>query len=333
MTVETGVALPQHYDNPGFLGLEHLKAVAHLPGSVRSVLVDVKDIYGRVFAGTSVPEYESRIERRYLSYFREIKTLATSRDLVLYLGVPALHDLAIDNSDWLMKNHRGEEIEGWICPNAPGYRELFGSFVQELARTQPVDVIFLPFCRFRRIERAGLTCCCRRCLDRFRESAGSPASLDLETIRRKPELYARWVDWRCRTLAEFLKTLRADMLPSEVRLAIEVDLDPERFFDLGVRVNDGHGLSELAEAVDELLVHLYDRTSLPDPPAVGEQPHWNSAVYRLGELGQLDTSISILFWKIRKPGDLEVRQRVAERVDPTRAFYLLFADQIRWLQA
>jgi hypothetical protein len=330
MTTSTGIVLPQHYDNPDSLGIEHLKIVSSSPISqLDALLVDIKDVFGNVFFKTKSPFYKNRLLTRYTSYFREIMAACEDHDVVRYFGIPGLYDAGVENSAWCMRNAKGEAIQGWLCPNSSQYVEHLTDLLREVAKFYPGSRIFLPFLRFRPIADEGFTCFCERCKKLYKDRFDK--QLSVTALKKDPASFSRWVGWRCERISQFLDELMKGLKETGCKLALEIDIDPERHFDLGIKVNDGHDLQKLADSVDEFVVHFYDRSKPPSKPQIGSELGWNVAALSMERLRRLGKPISLFSWGITSRSDLHDRVAMAETIEPERAFYLLFPNQIAWL--
>jgi hypothetical protein len=106
----------------------------------------------------------------------------------------------------------------WVCPNSP-FRGYFLNRVEKLAATG-IDGIWYDGPRFNTFY--GLwNCACTHCQAKFRQDTG--LGFPGETNFRRP-LFRKWVEWRHKTLADFLNeaALRARAVRPEIRTMVEV---------------------------------------------------------------------------------------------------------------
>ncbi len=319
-----GIVFPQHYLNPDFLGLEHLKLLSFLPlEKIDTVIIDIKDVFGNVFIKTS-GFFKPRVNEKYLSYFNELMKLINAHKIKALFGIPCLHDNTVVSGNWLLVNADNQPIEGRLCPNQPAYLDALSEFISEVSDTYPEAGFFLPFLRFPPSAKQGLTCFCASCKAAYRKQTGR--SLTLEGIKSNPDRYYEWLLFRCMLLATFVKKLR-QATGRNNHLAVEIDLDPSRYFRDGLLVSDGHDYSLLSEQADELIVHFYDKSNIPDNVIPGRETAFDIALLNLAILKSFGKPVSLFYWNIDSYESFQARLNLANQLEPENVFFLLFSTQ------
>lgn len=319
-----GIVFPQHYLNPDFLGLEHLKLFSSLPlEKIDTVIIDIKDVFGNVFVKTT-GFFEARVNNSYISYFNELMKLINEYKIKVLLGVPCLHDNKIVNRNWLLVNAENKPIEGRLCPNQPGYLVALSNFIDEVSATYPEAGFFLPFLRFPPSSKQGFTCFCANCMNAYQKKTG--VSLTIDRISSSPDHYYEWLLFRCELIAKFIENLH--QATERVNyFAIEVDLDPSRYFRDGLLVNDGHNYSLLSEQADEFVIHFYDKTDLPDATGPGQETAFDIALSNMAIIRSFGKPVSLFFWNIDSYKSLKAKLNVSFSLKPEKVFFLLFSSQ------
>ncbi len=154
-------------------------------------------------------------------------------------------------------------------------------------------------------------------------------SLTMERIRSSPDHYYEWLLFRCELIATFIKNLH-QATERDNHFAVEIDLDPSRYFRDGLLVSDGHDYRLLSEQVGEFVIHFYDKTNLPDNTGSGQETAFEIALSNLAIIRSFGKPVSLFFWNIDSYKSFQDRLNLAYRLKPENIFFLLFSSQVSY---
>lgn len=304
------------------------------PGS--GILVDVKDIHGRVFFPTSSSFFRTSQERIGFSGFFEIQHYAAKYGHELFFGVPVLQDSTLAGSNFAMINASGKRDERFICPQNPEFPKILIELLFDLTEIAPAANIFLPFFRYpvRRlpsgtsppsfsIPEIQACCFCRHCRKGFKERYGY--DLDWSKISTTAGPFFDWLDWRCFTIETLARCITNELTHRKV--VLEIDLCPKRFYFDGLYIDNGHNIEMLSRIFKHILIHLFDRSS-PLPARLPTQDINNDVVMlNINKIRRNSTPYSMM-WNITDETDLKAALQLSDSLDVEIRFFVLYPELV-----
>jgi len=299
------------------------------------MLIDVKDVSGRVFFPATTPAFAGQIEPDGYGGFSEALHYRSVHGYDLFLGVPVLHDTVRARGGLGMVNAFGHRDDTYMCPANPRVRIETIALLQELAALAPGAKIFLPFFRYpyRRAPRTtaqGIPkhqayCFCEHCREGFSGRFEYP--LIWERTTREPQAFHDWIAWRCETIEVFAREI-VKQVPAEI--VLEVDLCPKRHYFDGVFIDNGHNIHALAEIFRTFVVHVFDRS---DPFAPVEHASDMASDLMTVALGRLRSKakVHLLLWGITNEATLERAYAYADAAEADIRFFVLDAEMVEAL--
>lgn len=307
------------------------------PGS--GILVDVKDIYGRVFFPTKGPKLVSQTSPVGNRAVFELIHYAERFDHELFLGVPILHDSTLAKTDLAMVNADGGSDGKFICPANPAVQAITVRLLSDLAALAPDAKLFLPFFRYpvqRRVlggadKHYGIArdqgyCFCKHCRQGFRKRFGY--ELSWQKITSQSRYFYDWLEWRCHTIENLARLIVRTLGAS--RLLFEMDLCPKRLFLNGIYVDNGHDIPALSKIFTSFLIHIFDRSSQFSAARPTADVN-NDVMYMNIERIKKQAKVHLMMWNIRTEQDLQRGLDYASHLDVETRFFVLYPKMVSWL--
>ena len=286
---KTGVVLQQHYNNPRRLGIDIFNTLLNLDlDNTDYVIFDVRDINGRVYIDIDLKN--SIPQKEFWPFFRQMVRLCREKNVKIYFGLPGLHNATVDYDNIVLDN--GEIFPGRICPSSERCRGEYIDFLEAVRQKYGGDCrIFLPFFRYPPATR-GLSCFCSRCSAHMENIFGRKISA--EDIVSDFQVYLKWQEYRCRNISEFIRGVKA---ATGLHLALEVDFDPVRNWELGIVQNDCQDLRLIKDHIDECIVHFYDKSGYARFSEDRNSSHKMISAYAFfRQLHDYNLKYSLFFW-------------------------------------
>ncbi|MEN8905613.1 MAG: hypothetical protein ABF289_06595 [Clostridiales bacterium] len=330
MKPKIGIILPQHYLNPDFLGIEHLKIISSLPlEKIDSLIVDVKDIFGVLYMNIDSKYKNWRINKAYVSYFNEIIKLCAEYDIKKLFGVPCLYDNSITEESYFVVNEYKIVMPGIICPNKNEYKELLRNLFTEIYTKYNNDSFFLPFLRYIPFTKMGITCLCDDCNKKYKKTFGR--DLNVENIRNDIIEFKNWTQWKCENIKDFVDDIRSG-ISEDINFSIELDIEPIKSLNQGIIINDGHDYKILAKSIDEFIIHYYDSSKLPKDIHSKSDLAFNISLLNVADIMSMNKPVSLFFWNIGSYNDFKKKYLLSKKIMPDYAYFLIFSNQTYYFE-
>lgn len=296
------------------------------------MLLDVKDVSGRVFFPATTPAFAAQVEPLGFGGMSEAMHYRAAHGYELFLGVPVLHDTARASAGLGMRNALGQRNDAYMCPANPRVRDETIALLQELAALAPGAKIFLPFFRYpytraprttaQGIAKEQAYCFCEHCRDGFRVKFGYALSWD--QITREAKAFHDWLTWRCETIETFGREI-VEKVAAEI--VLEVDLCPKRYRFEGVYIDNGHDIHALAAIFPSFVVHLFDRSVTYAPVEHASNMDSDLMTVALERL-RSKAKIHLLMWGITTEETLTAAHAYADAAEADIRFFVLDPDRV-----
>jgi hypothetical protein len=330
MNPKIGIVLPQHYLNPDFLGIEHLKIISSLPlDKISSVIADVKDIFGTMYLDTKVPYDNWKINKGYVSYFNELIKLLDEYNIKKLFGIPCLYDNSVTDESFFIVNEYQKTMSGRICPNKSKYKKLLGSLFEDIHKNYKNDSFFLPFLRYMAFSKIGINCLCEDCNKKYKESFGH--NLDVDNIKNDLNEFRQWTYWKCSNIRDFISDIKA-IVSQDIKFSIEIDIEPIKSLNQGIILNDGHDYRLLSQCVDEFIIHYYDSSKLPNDINTKTDLNFNISQLNISDIMSTGKPVSLFYWNIGSYSDFKRKFLFSKKIMPEYAYFLLFSNQTNYFK-
>jgi len=329
MNPNIGIILPQHYLNPKFLGIEHLKIISTIPlNKISSVIIDVKDIFGLLYLNIDIDNRSNwKFNKPYISYFNEITKICDEYTIKKVFGIPCLYDNSIYDKSMLVKNEYGKILPGRICLNNAEYKEKLIELINKIYKRYSNDTFFLPFLRYLPFNKFGFNCVCDNCKRKYFNDFSRELNTDL--IRNDINEFRNWVLWRCEQISDFIIDMRKNF-SINAKYAIEIDIEPIKYLNEGILINDGHNYKILSKCVDEFIIHYYDSSNIPSEHLICNDTAFNISIFNIADIMNEGKPVSLFFWNINSYDDFKKKYLLARKINPDFAYFLLFSNQIKY---
>lgn len=301
------------------------------------ILLDVKDIYGRLFFPAK--GHASRSRHHPIGYrgVCEAVHYATLCDHELFLGIPVLHDSALAKMGLAMINAEGGHDVNFICPVNPDVQAIIIDLINDLAAFAPDAKIFLPFFRYP-LKRKVLVpannysmtsdqayCFCRHCRKGFKTQFGY--ELSWQKITSHSKYFYEWLTWRCHTIERLARAMAREV---QAKLVFEMDLCPKRSYLNGIFVDNGHDIPALSSIFDNFIVHAFDRSS-PFPPVAPTVDMNNDIMFMNIERIKSRAKVYLMMWNVNNESDFQSSYDYANSLDVEIRFFVLYPAMMPWL--